>query len=230
LGDIFSGTITKWNDPKIAQLNPGATLPEKEIIVVHRADGSGTTFLFSHYLFQVSDSWKKLQESAVETPGKVAKPDSSAKWPANSMGGKGNEGVAGFVKTTPGSIGYVEYAYAQENNLSDVALKNQDGIVVEANIKTFTSAAASADWGSVPGYGLILTNQAGPESWPITGASFILLKKGIEKNKDVQTFFDWAFKNGEALAKQLNYVPLPADLIVLIEKSWSQKETAPASK
>ncbi len=219
LGDIFSGAIQKWNDPKIVKLNPGAKLPDTAITVVHRSDGSGTTFIFSTYLFQVNSKWRDLQmKDAKDT--KTVKPDTTAQWPANSVGGKGNEGVAGFVKQTPNSIGYVEFAYAKENQLSTINLINHDGKLVEPSLETFAAAAQNADWKSAPGFRLTLTDQKGAKSWPIAGASFILLKAddaSKAKNKDVCSFFDDAFKNGKEMAQSLNYVPLPDSLVKMIE-------------
>jgi phosphate transport system substrate-binding protein len=216
LADIFMGTITKWNDPKIAALNPGKNLPNQSITVVHRADGSGTTFIFTDYLNEVSKPW-------ADKVGKGA----AVKWPASSsVGGKGNEGVAANVTRVKGSIGYVEYAYAKKNNITYAQLMNKDGQYVAPSEKTFAAAAAGADWFSVPGMGISLVEQKGAASWPITGASFVLMYKepaNKQASKDVIKFFSWAFKDGQQLALDLDYVPLPDTLTKAIaSKVWSQ--------
>jgi phosphate transport system substrate-binding protein len=216
LADIFMGTITKWNDPKIAALNPGKNLPNQSITVVHRADGSGTTFIFTDYLNEVSKPW-------ADKVGKGA----AVKWPASSsVGGKGNEGVAANVTRVKGSIGYVEYAYAKKNNITYTQLMNKDGQYVAPSEKTFAAAAAGADWFSVPGMGISLVEQKGAASWPITGASFVLMYKepaNKQASKDVIKFFSWAFKDGQQLALDLDYVPLPDTLTKAIaSKVWSQ--------
>jgi phosphate transport system substrate-binding protein len=216
LADIFMGTITNWNDPKIAALNPGKKLPNQSITVVHRADGSGTTFIFTDYLNEVSKPW-------ADKVGKGA----AVKWPAgSSVGGKGNEGVAANVTRVKGSIGYVEYAYAKKNNITYLQMLNKDGQYVAPSEKTFAAAAAGADWFSVPGMGISLVEQKGAASWPITGASFVLMYKeptNKAASKDVIKFFTWAFKDGQQLALDLDYVPLPDDLTKAIaSKVWSQ--------
>lgn len=216
LADIFMGTITKWNDPKIAEINPGKTLPNQSITVVHRADGSGTTFIFTDYLNEVSKDWA----------GKVGK-GAAVKWPAaSSVGGKGNEGVAANVTRVKGAIGYVEYAYAKKNNIKHLQLMNKDGKYVNPSETTFAAAAAGADWFSVPGMGISLVEQKGEAAWPITGASFVLMYKeptDKQASKDVIKFFSWAFKDGKQLALDLDYVPLPDVLTqVIAEKVWSQ--------
>jgi phosphate transport system substrate-binding protein len=216
LADIFMGTITKWNDPKIAALNPGKNLPNQSITVVHRADGSGTTFIFTDYLNEVSKPW-------ADKVGKGA----AVKWPASSsVGGKGNEGVAANVTRVKGSIGYVEYAYAKKNNITYTQMMNKDGQYVAPSEKTFAAAAAGADWFSVPGMGISLVEQKGAASWPITGASFVLMYKepaNKQASKDVIKFFSWAFKDGQQLALDLDYVPLPDTLTKAIaSKVWSQ--------
>ncbi len=216
LAEIFMGTISKWNDAKLAALNPGKKLPDQSITVVHRADGSGTTFIFTDYLTEVSSAWK-------EKVGKGA----AVKWPAaTSVGGKGNEGVAGNVGRVKGAIGYVEYAYAKKNNMPHLQLRNLDGKYVDPDDKTFAAAAAGADWFSVPGMGISLVNLKGAESWPITGASFILMYKNpTDKalSQDALKFFDWSFKNGKQMALELDYVPLPDVLTKAIaEKVWTQ--------
>jgi phosphate transport system substrate-binding protein len=216
LADIFMGTITKWNDPKIAEINPGKKLPNQSITVVHRADGSGTTFIFTDYLNEVSKPW-------ADKVGKGA----AVKWPAaSSVGGKGNEGVAANVTRVKGSIGYVEYAYAKKNNITYMQMLNKDGQYVAPSEKTFAAAAAGADWFSVPGMGISLVEQKGAASWPITGASFVLMYKepaNKAASKDVIKFFTWAFKDGQQLALDLDYVPLPDVLTKAIaSKVWSQ--------
>lgn len=216
LADIFMGAITKWNDPKIVALNPGKKLPDQSITVVHRADGSGTTFIFTDYLNEVSKDWA----------GKVGK-GAAVKWPAaSSVGGKGNEGVAANVTRVKGSIGYVEYAYAKKNNIKYLQLMNKDGKYVSPSEKTFAAAAAGADWFSVPGMGISLVEQKGEAAWPITGASFVLMYKeptDKQASKDVIKFFNWAFKDGKQLALDLDYVPLPDVLTQAIaDKVWSQ--------
>lgn len=219
LAEIFAGVITNWNDPKLAALNPGKKFPNQAITVVHRADGSGTTFIFTDYLNEVSKSW-------AEKVGKGA----AVKWPAaSSVGGKGNEGVAANVDRVKGSIGYVEYAYAKKNKIPHTQLQNRDGKYVNPDDKTFEAAAAGADWFSVPGMGISLVNQKGADSWPITGATFVLMyKQPTDKANAAEAlkFFDWAFKNGKQMALELDYVPLPDALTKAIrEKVWTQIAT-----
>lgn len=216
LAEMFMGYIVNWNDPKIAALNPGKKFPDQTITVVHRADGSGTTFNFTDYLTTVSKLW-------AEKVGKGA----AVKWPAaSSLGGKGNEGVAANVARVKGSVGYVEYAYAKKNNIPYFSLQNKDGKFVRPDDKTFAAAAADADWFSVPGMGLSIVNQKGNDSWPISTASFIIMYKDPSDKKASQEaikFFDWAFKNGKQAALELDYVPLPDILTKQIrEKVWNQ--------
>jgi phosphate transport system substrate-binding protein len=216
MAEMFMGWIVNWNDPKIAALNPGKKLPDQTITVVHRADGSGTTFIFTDYLNEVSPLWK-------EKVGKGA----AVKWPAaSSVGGKGNEGVAANVSRVKGAIGYVEYAYAKKNKIPHMAMQNRDGQYVNPDDTTFAAAAAGADWFSVPGMGISLVNQKGASSWPITGASFALMyKQPADKaaSAEVIKYFDWAFKNGKKQALELDYVPLPDALTAQIaSKVWSQ--------
>ena len=213
LANIYLGKIAKWNDPAIAKLNPSMKLPDQAIASVHRSDGSGTTFLFTSYLSQVSTEWND-----------TIKADAAVEWPGG-LGGKGNEGVANFVTQTAGSIGYVEYAYALQNKLTWVQMGNKEGAFVSPTDKAFQAAAANADWAHAPGYRVVLTNQPGKESWPITGASFILVRKVAENannTKDVFKFFDWAFQNGGKLALELDYVPLPDSVVKLLEASWAK--------
>lgn len=214
LADIYLGKITKWNDAKIAALNPGMSLPEKLISVVRRSDGSGTTALFTDYLAKISPEWKEKVGA-----GKAVN------WPVG-MGGKGNEGVASYVKQIDGAIGYVEYAYAKQNKLAHAALKNKDGKFVQPDGETFAAAAAGADWKSEPGYGVILTEQAGAKAWPITGASFILVYKEPENCAATEAalkFFDYAFKNGDKMALDMDYVPMPMTVVQQIKATWSDE-------
>ena len=216
LAEMFLGTISKWNDPKIAALNPGKALPDQVITVVHRADGSGTTFNWTDYLSAVSKPW-------ADTVGKGA----AVKWPAQtSLGGKGNEGVAANVTRIKGSVGYVEYAYAKKNNIAYMALQNKDGKFVRPDDKTFAAAAAGVDWFGVPGMGVSMVNAAGADSWPISTASFILMYKNPDdkaQSAEVLKFFEWSFKNGKQMALDLDYVPLPDKLTADIRsKVWAQ--------
>jgi len=210
---MYLGKITKWNDPAIAQLNPGVKLPDKAIATIHRSDGSGTNFIFTHYLSSVDPEFKDKvgENTSVEFPG--------------GLGGKGNEGVAALAGRTDGAIGYVEYAYALQNKMNYTQLRNHDGAFVSPNSKTFQAAAANADWAKAPGFYVLLTDQPGKESWPITGATFILIHKqqqDPEKAKAVLDFFDWAFHNGGQMAESLDYVPMPASVVSLVEQSWKQ--------
>lgn len=214
LADIYLGKIKKWNDSRIKAENPGLSLPSKSIMVVHRSDGSGTTWIFTNYLSKVSAEWKS----------KVGN-DKAVAWPVG-VGGKGNEGVASYVKRIKGSIGYVEYAYALQNHLPHVKLKNRDGGYVEPSSETFQAAAANADWTHAKGFYMVLTNQPGKNSWPITGASFILVYKKQAKPdtaRAVLTFFDWAYRNGAKMAEDLDYIPMPANVVKLVEKAWQQE-------
>src|SRR5690242_19507534 len=210
---MYLGKITKWNDPAIAALNPGVKLPDKAIATIHRSDGSGTNFIFTHYLSSIDPEFKdKIGENtSVEFPG--------------GLGGKGNEGVAALASRTEGAIGYVEYAYALQNKMAYTQLRNPSGAAVSPNSKTFQAAAANADWSKAPGFYLLLTNQPGPDSWPITGATFILMHKqqaDPAKAKEVLSFFDWAFRNGGQMAEQLDYVPMPDKVAGAVEQSWKQ--------
>ncbi len=216
LAEMFMGKISKWNDPKLAALNPGKKLPDTTITVVHRADGSGTTFNWTDYLATVSKDW-------LDTVGRGA----AVKWPApTSIGGRGNEGVAALVSRTSGSIGYVEYAYAKRNNIPVMALQNKDGNFVMPSDDAFAAAAAGADWFSVPGMGLSIVNQPGAQAYPVSTASFILMYKepsNKAESAEVLKFFDWSFKNGKGMAAELDYVPLPDTLTAQIrQRVWSQ--------
>ena len=213
LANIYLGKIKKWNDAAIAALNPGVKLPNQAISVVHRSDGSGTTFLFTNYLSKVSGDWKS-------TVGE----GTAVQWPTG-VGGKGNEGVANYVARIAGSIGYVEYAYAKQNKLSYALMGNKDGKFVAPEQDAFKAAAAGADWAHAPGMYLILTDQPGAGSWPITGASFILLHTTQDKPataREVLKFFAWSFENGDQMAASLDYVPMPDSVVSLIKTSWKQ--------
>lgn len=213
LGDIYLMKIKKWNDPAIVKLNPGAKLPDTEIKVVRRSDGSGTTFMFTDYLAQVNEGWKAIGASK------------EPKWADGTVGGKGNDGVAASVKQLPGAIGYVEYAYAKKNGMPAASLVNKDGKVVAPTAEAFAAAAASADWSAKPGMGISLNNQAGEKTWPITGATFILMQKKTDNAKnsaEVLKFFDWALTKGQAQASALEYIPLPDAVVAKIKESWKQ--------
>ena len=216
LAEVYMGTIVKWNDPKLVALNPGKKLPDQNITVVHRADGSGTTFNFTDYLAAVSTEW-------ASRVGKGA----AVKWPAaSSVGGKGNEGVAANVTRVPGAIGYVEYAYVKKNGMNYMLLQNKSGKYVAPDDLTFAAAADGADWFSVPGMGLSIVDQRNPNAWPISSASFIIMYKDPSDKKSSQEvikFFDWAFRNGQGMARELDYVPLPDTLTQQIrQRVWSQ--------
>lgn len=216
LAEIYMGNITKWNDPKLLAINPNKNLPDLAITVVHRADGSGTTFNFTDYLTSISPEWEKRV-------GRGA----AVKWPASSsVGGKGNEGVAANVARIKGSIGYVEYAYVKKNNLTHMQMQNKSGAWVNPDDKTFAAAADGADWFSLPSMGLSIVNQNGKDAWPITTASFIIMYReptNKEQSREVIKFFDWAFKNGKKLALDLDYVPMPDSVTQQIrERVWSQ--------
>ncbi len=211
LAKIYLGKITKWNDPAIVALNKGVNLPDQDITVIHRSDGSGTTFIWVNYLSKVSPEWK----SQVGEGTSVA-------WPTGT-GGKGNEGVASYVQRLNGSIGYVEYAYALQNKMSYGLVKNKDGQFVKPNDDSFKAAAAGAEWDKAPGMYLLLTEQPGKASWPITGATFILMYKTQDKPenaKEVLKFFDWAYKNGSKMASDLDYVPMPEKVQNLVRAAW----------
>jgi phosphate transport system substrate-binding protein len=216
LAEVFMGDILKWNDPKLQALNPGKKLPDTNITVVHRADGSGTTFNWTDYLATISKPW-------ADRVGKGA----AVKWPAaSSVGGKGNEGVAANVTRVKGAIGYVEYAYVKKNNLTFMQLQNKNGKYVSPDDLTFASAAVGADWFSVPGMGVSIVDQRGDNTWPVTTASFIIMYKDpVDKkaSEEVLKFFDWSFKNGKKLSEELDYVHLPESLTSQIKsKVWAQ--------
>lgn len=216
LAEVFLGDIKMWNDPKLAVLNPGKNLPNQSITVVHRADGSGTTFNWTDYLTSVSKAW-------ADRVGKGA----AVKWPSpQSIGGKGNEGVAANVQRIKGSIGYVEYAYVKKNKLVHMQVQNKSGRYVQPDDITFEAAASGADWFSVPGMGISIVNASGDNAWPISTASFIVMykePKDKSQSREVIRFFDWAFRNGQKAALDLDYVPLPLQLTNQIRnRVWSQ--------
>jgi len=221
LADIYMGTIAKWDDPRIQELNKGLKLPSSAITVVHRSDGSGTTWIFTNYLSKVSKTWAD----------KVGN-DKAVAWPAG-VGGKGNEGVASYVSRIKGSIGYVEYAYALQNKMSYAQLENKSGNFVAPTSASFQAAAANADWNNAPGFYMVLTDQPGKDSWPITGATFILVYKNQDKPENgaaVLKFFDWAYHKGGNMAQELDYVSMPASVVSLVEKTWQKDIKGSAGK
>lgn len=216
LADIFLGKITSWDDPIIRKLNPGLQLPAQRVTIVHRADGSGTTFVFTDYLSKVSDAWKERVGS-----------NTAVSWPTG-VGAKGNEGVAAYIARIKGAIGYVEYAYALENGLTHVQLRNRTGEWVQPDADTFQAAAADADWQGADGMYLMLTDQPGARSWPIAAATFILMHKqqqDPQAARDVLKFFQWAFEHGGAMANELHYVPMPSSVVDYIESRWGREMT-----
>jgi phosphate transport system substrate-binding protein len=220
IAEIYLGTVKKWNDPKIVALNAGLALPDASINTVYRSDGSGTTFVFTDYLSRVSPDWKSKIGS-----------NTSVQWPVG-IGGKGNEGVSASVKQVVNSIGYVEYAYAKQNKLSYALIKNADGNYPVPDDTSFQAAAANANWNEAPGFGISLNNQKGAEAWPITAATFLLIHAKPEKPEETQAalkFVDWAFKNGDKLALDLDYVPLPAAVKDQVRAAW-KGVTDPAGK
>ena len=214
LADIFLGRITYWDDARLAKLNPDLSLPHRKITVVHRSDGSGTTFIFTNYLTKVSKDWAKQVGNA-----------KAVSWPAG-VGGKGNEGVASYVKRIKGAIGYVEYAYALQNKMTYTRLRNRNGHFVAPTAANFQAAAAGAEWAKARHYYLILTDQPGEKSWPITGASFIIVYKQAghpERTAAVLKFFDWAFHHGQKMAEKLAYVPMPEKVVKMVETTWARE-------
>lgn len=211
IADIYLGKVSNWNDAAIAKLNPGLKLPDQKITVVRRSDGSGTTFVFTNYLTKVSPEWNTSIGS-----------NTAVNW-KTGVGGKGNEGVANYVTRIKGAIGYVEYVYAKQNKIAHAALQNAAGNFVQPDDTTFKAAAAGADWAKTKGFYLILTNQPGKDTWPISSATFILMHKKQDKPEqglEALKFFDWAYNNGDATATQLDYVPMPANVKSLIRTSW----------
>ena len=214
LAGIFLGKVKNWDDPAIKKLNPNAKLPSQPIAVVHRSDGSGTTFNFTYYLAEVSPDWKSQVGSAT-----------SVEWPVG-IGAKGNEGVSNNVSQTKGSIGYVECAYALQNKMDYTKMVNKDGKTVAPTSGAFQAAAANADWNSEPGFGLILANQPGAESWPMTAATFILMPKQPPDPVAATAalkFFAWAYTKGDKMAEDLDYVPMPKKVVSEIEKVWAKE-------
>jgi phosphate transport system substrate-binding protein len=213
LAEIYLGQVTKWNAQQIADLNKGVKLPAQDITVVHRSDGSGTTFIFTNYLTKVSSDWNE----------KVGN-DASVAWLVG-VGGKGNEGVASYVQRISGAIGYVEYAYALQNKMAYALLQNREGNFVSPEADNFQAAAVGADWTNAPGFYMILTDAPGKASWPITGATFILMHK-MQKNpetaREVLNFFKWAYENGDKMAQALDYIPMPDSVVKLVETEWKQ--------
>jgi phosphate transport system substrate-binding protein len=217
LADVYLGKITKWNAPAIAAINKGVKLPDQDITVVARSDGSGTTFIFTNYLSKVSAEWK----------GKAGN-NTSVKWPAG-VTGKGNEGVAAYVQRLPGSIGYVEYAYAIQNKMSYALLQNKEGVFVGPSAKNFAAAAANAHWEKAVNFYEILTEEPGKDSWPITGATFILMHKKQDKPGDAVIalkFFEWAYANGDNMALDLDYIPMPDNVVKLVKAEWKKIQDA----
>jgi len=211
LADIYLGKITKWNAAPIAALNPGVKLPDSDITVVHRADSSGTSFLWTDFLSKTSPAWKDSVGAGT-----------TVKW-AVGVGGKGNEGVAANVQRIKGAIGYVEWAYAKKNKLSHTQLRNKEGVYLQPDDDAFKAAAANAEWSKAPGFGVVLTDGAGKQSWPITGVSYILMHKNQDdaaKGREVLKFFDWSFKNGAPAAAELDYVPMPAAVVKQVQDAW----------
>ncbi len=214
VADIYLGKIKRWDDPRLKVNNPGVQLPNSRITVVHRSDGSGTTWIFTNYLSKVSPAWAR----------KVGN-NKAVAWPVG-VGGKGNEGVASYVRRIKGSIGYVEYAYALQNKMSYAQLRNRAGRFVSPTSKNFQAAAANADWQHASGFYMVLTDQPGATSWPITGASFILVytrQRKPDVAKAVLTFFDWAYHHGRTMAEKLDYVPIPDKVVKLVESTWAGK-------
>jgi phosphate transport system substrate-binding protein len=220
LADIYLGKVKKWNDPAIVALNPGLALPAKDIVAISRSDGSGTTFIFTNYLSKVSPEWKtKVGEGT------------AVNWPSNGVGGKGNEGVSQYVQRLPNSIGYVEYAYAKQNKMAYTLLKNEAGNFVAPDEDTFKAAAANASWSKT--FYQVLTGQPGKDSWPITAATFIMVYKVQDKPtvaSNVLKFFDWAYTGGDAMANELDYVPMPDSVKALVRKLWADQVKDAAGK
>jgi phosphate transport system substrate-binding protein len=213
LADIFMGKVKKWSDPRLVESNPGVKLPDTAVTVVHRSDGSGTTWIFTNYLAKVSAEWSKSVGS-----------DKSVAWPTG-VGGKGNQGVASYVQRIGGAIGYVESAYATQNKMAHAKLKNHDGKFVDPTDDSVQAAANGADWKNARGFYMVLTDQPGAAAWPITGASFVLVRreqKDADVGRAVLRFFDWSYRNGGAAAKDLGYIPMPATVVDLVEKAWEK--------
>ncbi|WP_257282086.1 MULTISPECIES: phosphate ABC transporter substrate-binding protein PstS [unclassified Endozoicomonas] len=220
LADIYLGKIKKWNDERITALNPDLEIPNQAIYVVHRSDGSGTTYNFTDYLSQISPEWSE----------KIGR-NTDITWPkeATTIGGNGNAGVANFVGRTRGAIGYVEYAFAKQNDLTYTQLASADGKFLQPSMETFQAAAANADWENAPGFELLLNNQPGADSWPMTAATFILMHKdqvNAEKAEQIIDFFEWSYENGGELAEDLDYIPMPASVVNMVENVWKEDLTS----
>jgi len=214
LARIFLGEIKSWNDAAIRKLNPSAKLPSQPIAVVHRSDGSGTTFVFTDYLSKMSADWRSKVGSIT-----------AVDWPVGT-GARGNEGVAAMVARIKGAIGYVEYTYAKHNQLSTTKLMNKDGKAVAPTIESFTAAARSANWGAAPGFGVILTNESGADTWPMTSATFVLMHKQPTDPvaaAEALKFFNWAYAKGGKMAEELDYVPMPSSVVNAVEKLWASE-------
>ena len=221
IAGIHLGKITKWNDKAIVELNPGVTLPAMNITEVHRADGSGTTFIWTNYLSKVNADFQKAVGEGT-----------AVKWPVG-IGGKGNEGVAAQVQRIKGSFGYIEYAYAKKNKIAHAQMKNRDGNFVQPSDDTFKAAAAGADWANAPGMYLLLTNQTGKDSWPATGASFIIMHKqqaDALTGRAILKFFDWSYKNGSKMSEELEYVHMPQAVIKLVQDNWKKELKDPSGQ
>lgn len=219
LADIYLGNIKKWNDPQLVALNPDLDLPDQSIYVIHRSDGSGTTYNFTDYLSQVSPEWKK----------NVGR-NTDIAWPekATTIGGSGNAGVANFVNRTPYSIGYVEYAFAKQNGLTHTQMASAEGKFLQPSIETFQAAAANADWANAPGFRLLLNNQPGADSWPMTAATFILMHKeqaDPKKAQQIVDFFKWSYEHGDQYAQDLDYIPMPDSVVNLVKNLWKEALT-----
>ena len=215
LADIYLGKVTEWDSREIKALNPHVRLPHMKITTVHRADGSGTTFNFTNYLAKVSPEWKNEVGS-----------DTAVSWPGNGVGGKGNAGVAKYVQDAKGALGYVEYAYCLQNHMTYVLLRNKAGHYVAPTSKNFQAAAAHADWAHSKGFYMVLTDQPGKDSWPITGATYVLIHKNPTDAKALKTvleFFNWAYRHGAPTAEKLDYVPMPLSVAKMVEHSWAKE-------
>lgn len=224
VADIYMGKIKKWNDERIISINPDLKIPSQPIYVIHRSDGSGTTYNFTDYLSRVSETWK----NTVGTNTDIT-------WPraATTIGANGNAGVANFVRRTRGAIGYVEYAFAKQNNLSHTQLASAEGKFLQPTMATFQAAAMNADWKNAPGFRLLLNNQPGADSWPMTAATFILMHKDqadAGKAKEIIKFFDWSYEKGGKLAESLDFIPMPESVIDLVEETWQQQLTNNGNK
>lgn len=219
LADIYMGKIKKWNDPRIVAINPDLKIPDQAIYVVHRSDGSGTTYNFTDYLSQVSPEWQKNVGTNTDIT-----------WPraATTIGANGNAGVANFVRRTRGAIGYVEFAFAKQNNLTHTQLASAEGKFLQPSMATFQAAAENADWKNAPGFRLLLNNQPGADSWPMTAATFILMHKeqaDAEKARQIIEFFNWSYDNGAEMAQSLDFIPMPDSVVNLVETVWEQQLT-----